>query len=404
MSFVSIISELENLKNAIQSDNFEAIDSALESLGLRYEELSETESARLEKIKRERFKYDESSEEWEEFKNYQEERSKTKILRGSILTAGAIYDISPNLNQKTEIIDKISQLQSAEESLRESANEVDSSISDSEIPPKITVLSITKPEGQVIVNQPTRFETTILNIGDNQANSINVEIESELTVTSASQQISELSPKNKQTIDFEVEGTSSGEYNIAVTASSENAGNASQNTTINVSTLTDLYRSVVVTLQELAGQITNNSSIPEDNSNDLTSTLDSAITSIEQAITNLEEDNQGRANESIRTATIQIGQFLNSFEELSGLSPAFSRLITNNAELAIEQLSETVEILSIVDAIDQNDNNQIDDEEILRAIELWRSNEPVPGTGGKTIGDTKILELIDLWRNTSPIR
>jgi hypothetical protein len=95
---------------------------------------------------------------------------------------------------------------------------------------------------------------------------------------------------------------------------------------------------------------------------------------------------------------------LDSFEELSEPSAAFSRSVTNSAELAIEQLSDTLDVLRINEAIDRNDNGLIDDDEILRAIELWRSDESVPGTGGKTIGGTKILELIDAWRNETEIR
>jgi hypothetical protein len=61
----------------------------------------------------------------------------------------------------------------------------------------------------------------------------------------------------------------------------------------------------------------------------------------------------------------------------------------------------TVELrttLSVPEAIDTNDDGEIGDFEILDAIELWRTNDEVAGTGGKTIGDLQILDLIEQWR------
>jgi hypothetical protein len=54
--------------------------------------------------------------------------------------------------------------------------------------------------------------------------------------------------------------------------------------------------------------------------------------------------------------------------------------------------------LPVDEAIDTNNNGQIDDLEILEAIEYWRDDTAVPQTGGKTIGDFQILELIETWR------
>ncbi len=43
------------------------------------------------------------------------------------------------------------------------------------------------------------------------------------------------------------------------------------------------------------------------------------------------------------------------------------------------------------------DDGEVDDQEILDAIDYWSSGEEVPDTGGETIGDTEILDLIDIW-------
>jgi len=58
---------------------------------------------------------------------------------------------------------------------------------------------------------------------------------------------------------------------------------------------------------------------------------------------------------------------------------------------------------SIETALDENDNDVIDDAEMARAIELWVRGDPVPGTGGLVIDDDKIFELIALWVQGAPI-
>lgn len=58
---------------------------------------------------------------------------------------------------------------------------------------------------------------------------------------------------------------------------------------------------------------------------------------------------------------------------------------------------------SIETALDENDNDIIDDAEMARAIELWVLGDPVPGTDGRVIDDDKIFELIALWVQGAPI-
>ena len=79
------------------------------------------------------------------------------------------------------------------------------------------------------------------------------------------------------------------------------------------------------------------------------------------------------------------------------VSDAAGNTDTDTIEVTVESQS------SIEEAIDSNNNNQIDSREILQAIQYWRTNEVVPGTDGETISSIDILELIRLWRTTSGI-
>ncbi len=54
---------------------------------------------------------------------------------------------------------------------------------------------------------------------------------------------------------------------------------------------------------------------------------------------------------------------------------------------------------SIESAIDEDDDGEIDDDEMLDALDHWADEEPVPGTDGETISNIEILDLVDSWQN-----
>ena len=64
----------------------------------------------------------------------------------------------------------------------------------------------------------------------------------------------------------------------------------------------------------------------------------------------------------------------------------------------VANVTITVEPATVEEAVDGNNNNQIDDIEILQAITYWQDNDTVPRTDGDTIGDFEILNLIEQWR------
>jgi len=52
---------------------------------------------------------------------------------------------------------------------------------------------------------------------------------------------------------------------------------------------------------------------------------------------------------------------------------------------------------SVTEAIDADDDGDIDDIEILNALDYWQNDEEVPGTGGQTVDEQTLLELVDSW-------
>jgi len=57
------------------------------------------------------------------------------------------------------------------------------------------------------------------------------------------------------------------------------------------------------------------------------------------------------------------------------------------------------ESVPVGDALDEDGDGEIDDGEILEALNYWHDEEPVPGTGGRTVDDQTLLELVERWQH-----
>lgn len=86
------------------------------------------------------------------------------------------------------------------------------------------------------------------------------------------------------------------------------------------------------------------------------------------------------------------GTYTVELQDFAGIVQSVTFTVTQAGPLSLEQ------------ALDENGNTTIDDPEIIKAINLWIRQEPVPGIGGQLITDAAIIRLLDLWIKGEPIR
>jgi len=95
------------------------------------------------------------------------------------------------------------------------------------------------------------------------------------------------------------------------------------------------------------------------------------------------------------TYTVPDNATVGNFTVESEALDSVTRSVVDTAEADIRIQSDD----SLIDAIDENDNCQLEDSELLRAIDLWQNDEEVPNTGGQTIEYTFLLDITDKWSN-----
>lgn len=69
----------------------------------------------------------------------------------------------------------------------------------------------------------------------------------------------------------------------------------------------------------------------------------------------------------------------------------------------LEKTGPFVPDVALTRALDENRNTFLDDGELVKALDLWIRQAPVPGTSGFTIDDATLLELIDIWQARRPL-
>jgi hypothetical protein len=58
---------------------------------------------------------------------------------------------------------------------------------------------------------------------------------------------------------------------------------------------------------------------------------------------------------------------------------------------------------SVPQAIDADDDDVIEDNELLDALGHWQDGDPVPDTGGQTVTDDIVLDLVEMWKDETDI-
>ncbi|MBX0287613.1 PKD domain-containing protein [Halomicroarcula sp. F28] len=74
------------------------------------------------------------------------------------------------------------------------------------------------------------------------------------------------------------------------------------------------------------------------------------------------------------------------------------KITIDGEEVDPSTLGNSDEPESISEAFDEDDDGEMDDDEILDAVEYWQDEEPVPSIGGEIIDDQKILDLVESWQ------
>jgi Tol biopolymer transport system component len=83
-------------------------------------------------------------------------------------------------------------------------------------------------------------------------------------------------------------------------------------------------------------------------------------------------------------------------------SPKGDRMAFGTLRFGSSQIVITDIVMPFSQTLDRNDNNQIDDDEVVQAIQLWAAGALVSGFD-RPLSDDLMLRLIDLWARATPI-
>ncbi|MFB6284270.1 MAG: PKD domain-containing protein [Halobacteria archaeon] len=98
----------------------------------------------------------------------------------------------------------------------------------------------------------------------------------------------------------------------------------------------------------------------------------------------------------------QVGNPINTSFSNAGTQTVGVKINSGGVDTT-ETVQVQVNAVSIMEAIDQNGNHMINQQEKTTAVTYWEDNQPVPGTNGQKISDDQIIEIINDYRNGNRI-
>ena len=345
MGYDTIITELEAMREAVESEDVAELDQTLDRLSDAYDVVTDAEKSRLARLQAARPTADLSPDDHTVISTYERWFMTTYFGRGSILAAGDLYQLDPDMADADELVEQTTALIDREEGLRGSTSAITEVIDQADVPPRLGVLEFAVSSESVLVGDTVSVALLVQNVGDEAAMDIAVQFTADGLDVSESTEIGSLDPDEYFETTFEVVATGGDTIEFSVSVDSANAGSVTERTTLTVRTKDAIVQTAMETLESLRERITSRS-LDKSRIRSITANIDAALQSLNRCHMEINRGRNKQANNAITTAMNQLGALLNSIAATSGrnskndLDAAFRTTLENRTSLVIDHLAD----------------------------------------------------------------
>lgn len=341
MEYDSVVRELRNLEQGLSNENIGEIESVLDRLNEEYDAIRLEELSNLARLESTQAELDLDTEEHETLNRYRRSLMSSFFGRGGLLSACELLILDPDSNDFSELQTRTSELIDREDALDERTPSIVNIISESTLPPRIGILDFVSQTESPIIGDTVELKLVIENVGNRVASDIVVSLTAEKFGFETSQSFDQLSPEERREITFEVEATFDEAATVEVSVGSSDTGRTRDRTTINIRTKESIVQTAIQMLEEINERL-NNSRTNQRNIRPISSKIDSALRSLERALSEIDRGRNKQTNNAINTATNQLGALLNSLdrETYNNIPDNLVIAVNNTTELVIDNLSD----------------------------------------------------------------
>ena len=232
---------IDDLVEAIDNNDADNARNLIGVLGDQYSELSSDERIRLRQATILRGGEALSDEEEEQLGQLVSTAASTEMKRAAFLirAVAAVRAIEDEADSEGDFGEAVTEVKTADEDLQTEIEKSESTIEESEIPPSIEILNLSLDPSTVNKDQTTELNTTISNVGDDDADEVEISLNppEEVSTSEVQTTIGTVTGGEDRTETFDIEAEEVGDQRIRVDVTSANAGSDADSKTLSVEEL-----------------------------------------------------------------------------------------------------------------------------------------------------------------------
>ncbi len=336
-------SSLDDAAAAIEAEEFDALEAAIEDLEAAYDAVEASESARFRRAVAARADVAPSGEPFETLNRYAKLHTSVELGRVTALSGAALFAARPAADDPEDLAGSLSELADRERTFADLAGPTDDALADVELPALVALASVEAPTEPVVKGGTVEVAATVESVGDDPAADVTLAQASDLSLSPAAADAATLAPGETLSATFSGEATVAGEVDVTLSVSSADAGERERTVTVDVLDKTEATAIAVGTLSDLRDRV--EAVFDGGRERSLLAKLEAASDSVDRARGFRESGRGKQANDQLGTASRQVGAFLNELDTVGrgrgrdGLSPAVERSLRELAAAVTDQLA-----------------------------------------------------------------
>ena len=232
----TITEMIDELVDAIEEENTERSRELVDLIGDEYDSMSSQEQKTIRQATILRGGENLTEEEREQLSEVVSASADIEAKRGTFILQAltTITSLEEGAEPDDEFDEAASAQKEAEVNFKEKEAVGSSIVGEFEIPASIEILNMNLGSSRIYLTETTRLNTILSNIGDTDAESIEIKfkIADELFISSEAETLDDFSGGEERTESYEIGGKDVGDYRIRAEVSSENAGTDIDSTSI----------------------------------------------------------------------------------------------------------------------------------------------------------------------------
>lgn len=224
----------DQFETQLRADEYDEATETLGDISDAYDEDLDTETTYARTLAARRQSVSESDRE--QFRTFADQAMGIEGKRTKFLMRSVAFLVSPDSFEKSDVLDSLETLRTAEQDLQSSRSETESTVESVTIPPTVKLLSISGPDS-VEPGESASLTVVLANTGDDSAEGVEVSLAETvegLAVSPDTVTVGDLAAGERTRETVTVTGESSGTYGLGFTADSSNAGDGYRSVTVEV--------------------------------------------------------------------------------------------------------------------------------------------------------------------------